>query len=388
MSTLSQVMLRAELLHPSGLSAQDADVWRGLAAATPAFANPLLGPDFAQAVGQVREDARVAIWREGDAARGFLPVHCRPGGYARPIGAPVSDYHALVSSPDFRACGRHLLELAGLGAFSHTGLIDPWGLFGTPSRTVESHVVALDAPSGDYLEGLRADSPKKFKNWRRLDHRLEREVGPVRLVAPDTSEATFATLMTWKREQLHRTGGHDFLSPDWTSRLFADLFGRREGDFQGLMIGLYAGDRLVAGHFGVRLKDVYHPWIAAADPDLAAVSPGQIFLVRAIGEMSRLGLTTYDLGPGHDHYKRAFARTRIEISAGLVTAPTPAGRTAASIDRAWALAGARRDGFAARLRRRLEVIAAAETSLIGRTRGLADAVAGQARRRLHSGDAD
>lgn len=380
-------MLTAQLLHPSEVSAADADAWRALAAATPAFANPLLGPDFAQAVGQVRRDARVAIWRRGDTPAGFLPLHYRPGAYARPIGAPLSDYHALVSGPDLGARGPELLGLAGLGAFAHTGLVDPHLLFGPPAETQASYVVDLDLPSEAYLESLRAESPKKFKNWRRLDHKLEREVGPVRLVAPDTSQTTFETLFAWKREQLRRTGGHDFLAPDWTCRLFSGLFARREGDFQGLMIGLYAGDRLVAGHFGVRLGGVYHPWIAAADPALAAMSPGQVFLVRAIGGMSRMGLTSYDLGPGHDHYKCAFARSQMQIGAGLVTAPNSAGRAAEGVDRAWALAGARRDGFAARLRRRLEVIAAAETTLIGRTRGLADAVAGQARRRLQPGDA-
>ncbi|HWT52716.1 MAG TPA: cellulose biosynthesis protein CelD, partial [Caulobacter sp.] len=48
-------MLDVETLHPSLLSAADAALWRSLAAAQAGFANPLLGPDFAQAVGKVRE---------------------------------------------------------------------------------------------------------------------------------------------------------------------------------------------------------------------------------------------------------------------------------------------------------------------------------------------
>ena len=372
--------IEAQRLHPAELSAADAACWRQLAAAEPAFWSPLLGPDFAQAVGQVRDDARVAIWRRDGEAIAFLPFHQRPGAFARPIGAPISDYHGLISGPNLGVSGPEAMRLSGLGAYRVTGLVDPHGLFGTPLETKESHVIALDRPAADYLEGLRADSAKKFKNWRRLDHKLEREGGEVRLAAPDRSLQTFETLLAWKRCQLQRTGGHDFLAPAWMGQLFNSLFQRQTGDFQGLMIGLYAGDRLVAGHFGVRLGSVYHPWIAAADPALAALSPGQTFIIRAIGAMDDLGLTTYDLGPGHDHYKRAFARTQVMIGGGLATARNTAGLAAHGLDQVWALAGARGQGFTSRLHRRLEVIAAAETTLIGRTKSFADAVAGHARR--------
>ena len=94
-------MLTAETLHPSDLTGADLAAWRALAAAHPAFASPLLGPDFAVEVGRVRDDARVTVWRRDHQAIGFLAHHRRPGGLARPIGSPFSDYHALVSSVDF-----------------------------------------------------------------------------------------------------------------------------------------------------------------------------------------------------------------------------------------------------------------------------------------------
>src|ERR1700761_3089936 len=89
--------LEAEIVHPAELSRVDIAAWRRLQAAEPAFGSPLLGPDFAQAVGAVRPDARVAVYRRAGHAIGFLAHHRRPGGFARPIGAPFCDYHALVS---------------------------------------------------------------------------------------------------------------------------------------------------------------------------------------------------------------------------------------------------------------------------------------------------
>jgi len=373
-------MLDVETLHPRALASADVRMWRDMAAAEPAFSSPLLGPDFARAVGAVRDDTRVAVIRRRGETLGFLPHHRRPGHLARPIGSPLSDYHALVSRPDAGLNGADVLRAAGLTAFRYTGLIDPHGVFGqTEMKT--AHVIGLAQTDAEaYLEAVRAASPKKIKNWRRLDNKLEREMGPIRLVAADPSREAFDQLLAWKREQLARTGVHDFLRPDWTRGLMLDLFQKRDGPFQGLMINLYAGDQLVSGHFGVRLDGVYHPWIASTNPAYAEWSPGQIFFMRAIAAMPGLGLERYDLGPGHDHYKGAYALSQIQIGDGTATASGMAGRVASSLDGVWTLAGGGGAGPVGKLRRRMEAIASVELTMAGRMRGLVHAVAGHVQR--------
>lgn len=372
-------MLRAETIHPAQLAPADADAWRAFCAAEPAFASPLLGPDFAQAVAEVRDDARVAIWRQDGRATGFLPHHRRPGGLARAIGAPLSDYHALVGERGLAA--GPALAAADLNAFRFSGLVDPFDAFAAfVAARREAFVVNLDGSAEAYLEALRVASPKRFKNYRRLDHKLDREVGPLRIVAPDPSREAFDRLLAWKSDQLFRTGANDFLRPAWTRDLLSNLFARNQGEFRGLMISLYAGDRLVAGHFGVRLGGVYHPWIASLDPELSAWSPGQLFIPRAIAAMPGLGLATYDLGPGHDHYKRPFALDSRDLGEGFATAESAGGRAVQASDGAWALVGAGRGGPMYRIRSRLDAIATVELSVSGRAIGFAAAVAGKARR--------
>jgi CelD/BcsL family acetyltransferase involved in cellulose biosynthesis len=372
-------MLRAETLHPAELDPADALAWRAMCAAEPAFASPLLGPDFAAAVARVRDDARVTVWREGDRPVGFLPHHRRPGAFARPIGAPLSDYHALVAEPGLNLA--EALAAADLTAFRFTGLLDPHGAFeGCATDHQPGFRIELATTAEDYLEALRVASPKRFKNYRRLDHKLDREVGPLRVAAPDHSRDAFDALMAWKREQLARTGAHDFLRPAWTRALIGALFELQDGDFRGLMISLYAGDRLVSGHFGVRQGAVFHPWIASVDPALAAWSPGQVFLPRAIAAMPDLELAAYDLGPGHEHYKRPFAAPSRTLAEGLAAAESAAGRAAQASDRAWTLVGGSRGGPLDRVRRRLDAIATVELSLAGRARSLAAAVVAQTRR--------
>jgi CelD/BcsL family acetyltransferase involved in cellulose biosynthesis len=372
-------MLRAETLRLNDLDPADVAAWRALCAAGPSFASPLLGPDFALAVARVRDDARVTVWRRNGDPVGFLAHHRRPGAFARPIGAPLSDYHGLVgeAGPDI---SRAFAD-AELSAYRFTGLVDPAEAFADHvERRREAFVISLSGTADDYLEALRTASAKRFKNYRRLDHKLDREIGSLRIVAPDISRAAFETLIAWKAEQLARTGAHDFLRPEWTRRLLDDLFARQEGDFRGLMITLYAGDRLVGGHFGVREGAVYHPWIASIDPALAAWSPGQVFLPRAIAAMPELGLTTYDLGPGHEHYKRPFALSTRTVCEGLAVAGNAGGRAARASNRAWAFIAATEGGPMDRLRRRLDAIATLEPSLAGRAISLASALAAQTRR--------
>ncbi len=377
-------MVQAEIIRPDALKSEDRTAWQALRASAEAFASPLLGPDFAEAVGRVRADAAVAIFRRNGRAIGFLPHHRRPGGLARPIGAPFSDYHALIAEPDLKA--EDALRLAGLREYRFAALIDPHNAFaGAETHAAEGHSIVVEGPGAaagaDYLEALRAGSPKRFKNVRRLDHKLDREVGAVTLHAPDQNFSTFETMFAWKRDQFMRTGLHDVFHPAWTRSLMRSLFEQQAGALRGLMITLSVAGKPAVMHFGVREGDRFHPWIAAQDPALAAYSPGQVFLWRAIEAMPSMGLRVYDLAAGHDHYKTPFASHTIPISDGAL-------RIAPGCEaEAWRLAettlGA---GGVGRLRRRMDQIASVELTIGGRIRGLVHAVASRSRRDLSRPD--
>ena len=152
-------MLDVETLHPSRLSPADIALWRTLAAAEPAFAHPLLGPDFAQAVGRVREDSRVAVIRRQGETLGFLPHHRRPGRLARAIGSHLSDYHGVVSrrNPGFSI--DDVLRAADLGLFRYTGLIDPFDVFPAKGDADPSFVIALNGSAAAHLEAVSAANP-------------------------------------------------------------------------------------------------------------------------------------------------------------------------------------------------------------------------------------
>jgi len=374
---LKQIAIRR--LSAAALGETDAVRWRALQAADPAFESPLMGPDFARAVGRRREDAEIAVFEQEGRALGYLAYHRRPGGFARPIGTPFADYHGLVCEPDLGLSGGDILRRLGLKAFRHNGLIDPSGRFGEAGSARDGHVIRLAGSPEAHLDACFAARPKMFRNWRRLARRLG-ERGPLRLSAePDT--AAFDQMMRWKSAQFARTGATDVLRPAWASGLMRDLAETTEGPARGLMLTLWSGDVLAAGEFGVRSGRVFHPWIAAMNPDLATFSPGAAFMEAAVRAMPGLGLEVIDLATGNDHSKRPFATETRPATAGLTVTDGAAGVGPRLGERAWAMGGLDRLGAVGKVQRRLDHIAAVDPSVAGRARGVWEAV-GAMRKRL------
>lgn len=357
------------VIPADGLTVAEADAWRAIQADEPAFANPLFGPDFVQAVARVRPDVAVGVFSLEGVAKAFFAHHRRPSGFGRPIGAPFCDYHGLVARRGEGPSGVEALGAMGLAAFRHSGLVDPDEAFPGLDEGPTAFAIELTEGPDAFLEAARAASPKKFKNWRRLRHRLEEDFGPLVLKA-SRDAADFERLLGWKREQFFRTGVQDVLRPDWVAALMHDLFETDDTHLSGLMLTLHAGDTLVGGHFGIRTGEIYHPWIASTAPELAALSPGQAFLDQAIRAMPDLGLRVYDLGPGHDHYKRPFASTSQTLKSGLTSAQGLRGRLSHAADRSWMLGGVGRRPAIDKVRRRLDHIAVSDPSLRGRLEGV------------------
>ncbi len=363
-----------ELLHPSELGPGELIAWSALQARTPAFGNPLLGPDFAVLVGEIRRDARVAIWRDGRRASGFLGFHRTLGGFARPIGAPFSDYHALIAGRDFAEPVQALMA-AGLRGVRLTGLIDPYSHFSAGLEPVLAHHIDLSGGADSYFEALWSASRNRWRNYKRYSRRLERQIGPLRIAAPDRSAKAFETLLTWKRRQLQATGLHDFTTSPWVDRLFHRLFETPAENFGGLLITLYAGERPVAAHFGVRQDGWFHPWIGAYDPELSDFSPGAVHQVMATAAAAGIGVTTYDLGPRADRSKTMFANASVTVHEGLAAGASLPARLAAGSERLIGQAG-----LVGRVRKRWDHVAAVELTVPRRIAGMAKAAAALNRR--------
>src|SRR5437762_3430074 len=111
--------------------------------------------------------------------------------------------------------------------------------------------------------------------------RLERDHGPARFEAHVTERAALDTLLSWKSAQYGRTGMADLLARPWFREVTEAAAYTQEEGFAGMLSVLYAGDRLVAAHLGLRSDTVWHYWLPAhdVDPALAPCSPGLLLIV-------------------------------------------------------------------------------------------------------------
>ncbi len=376
-------MLTCDKILAHDLTSSDIGLWRDMQAATPAFRSPLLSPDFTLAVAAVRDDVRVAVFRRNGRTVGFLPVHVRPGRFARPAGAPFSDYSALITFPDPDIRIGAALRAARIHRYQAIGLVDPYGVFDNTPGGEADEAFGIDLSGG--ADAANNANGKLKKNIRRLARHLEEAHGEVRFVAGDRTRSTFDTMVAQKRQQTRDTGLHDFLAAPWVQALLDNLFDAPDSGLHGFMLTLMAGDTPILSHFGVRLGERAHPWISSYDPTYAAFSPGQIFLNGLHEPLQAAGVSYYDLSTGPQPYKNVFSNTSFPVQHVRAHSDAPPARLSAGVARLTVdvrkALGTRVDDAFARLHRRFDQIASLELDTLSRARGVAFAFSNASKRR-------
>ena len=358
------------VLRPSELRERDRRDWTALARETSPVESPLLLPEFADVVARTRDDVRCLLVRDGERLVGVLAAHERGLGLLRPVGAPFSDYSGPLAAEGFDLTPEDFLRLSDYSAFRSSTVLAEGG--GEGSFVIHLGELGADA----YLEARRSEHSKRFKNFRRLLAKLERERGELRFVhgpaAPDHLDA----LLAWKREQFRTDALLDLTTAGHAAPLLREVAALApDAPLTGFLTGLTVEGRLVAGHFGIRGGKSFHPWVAAFDPELADYSPGSLLLHRVLENMEAMGLRTYDLAGGHEGYKKYFSSTSRPTETVAVYADTWAGRLHRTGYGAWDLLGAGDGtGPAARMRRRFDHIGISEPRLLRRVSGAAYAL--------------
>lgn len=173
--------------------------------------------------------------------------------------------------------------------------------------------------------GVRArQRSPRVGQLERKARKLEREVGPLRFVAHTGPTGVLERVFALKSAQCRRTGTADVFAPGWTRSLARRLLAVSHDHFGGCLSALYAGERLLAAHLGLRSARVWHWWFPVYEPAFAAYSPGGILLLEVAREAARRGASALDLGKGDDPYKRSFADHEVALAEGCVTRPSAA----------------------------------------------------------------
>lgn len=304
--------MRFDVLPISDLGPDLLARWRQLLSASDAFCSPFFAPEFSQIVGRCRDDLFVGVIEQAGSVTGILPFHRLPGGRGVPVGGPVCDYQGIIGTPPVAARVRAMLRGFGFAAydFNH-GLAE--------QALLNDNAFAFSvSPRADLRQGYDAwaeavgQKGKALKTLARKERKVERELGPLRFVVHDDRPRAWDDFLVWKRAAL----GPDFLTAGWDERLVDALRMTRTGACQGRLSTLYAGDRMVAAHFGISSPQAWHWWFPSYAPDTGNLSVGLVLMRRCIEAAAEEGIAELDFGRGTERYKIEFSNAERALCEG------------------------------------------------------------------------
>lgn len=352
------------------LSEVDQKAWTKLRLANPRTYSPYFHMDYTQLISELRDDVYIACIYDTQTPIGFLPYQGQR--FARPVGAPMTDYHGFICHYDIPAL--HIIKSAGIGAFHYSSSVNT--SMHSFSQT-EDEGVLMNIEKGPETWRQERDSSyrRHLKSNRRRIRKATEDIGEPRFEWLSTDQKVFDQLITWKKQKFSETGKYDVLSADWTMTLLKTLWSRQKADLRCDMHALYFGDRLAAVDLGLSDGETFHSWIVAYDSELHSYAPGIQLLEALIDAANNIGYHQIDLGAGTDGYKRHYASEDVKVSGGFIAAQGSAAALSNLYNKAEAFGQKALKDAPGKLRRRYSQIAACEDSLSGRAKAMLGAVA-------------
>jgi CelD/BcsL family acetyltransferase involved in cellulose biosynthesis len=313
---------KISLISAQELSGEIVRNWIGLQQDNPDLANPFFHPEFTKIIGSVRKDVELAVVESGAKIVACFPFQRRYRTVGCPVGGIISDYHGVICRQCLRFSPRGLLQHSGLTAWDFDHLPTSQLSFAPFQIVGPSPQIDLSCGYDTYVQQRREAGSQQIKKIYNLMRRVEREVGPLRFVA-DSSDATLlAVVLGWKSDQYRRSGKRDLFAPGWIREAVERIFATRADDWSGTLSLLYAGDRLIAGHFGMRSRQVWHYWFPSYDLEAAKYSPGLILLLKMAEYAPTVGARVIDLGKGMSPYKERLMNSSCTLASGRLELPS------------------------------------------------------------------
>jgi CelD/BcsL family acetyltransferase involved in cellulose biosynthesis len=368
--------LTVNVKRASALSETDRMAWAALRASNPQCYSPYFHINYTETLSELRDDVYIACVYDADLPVAFLPYQGET--FAKPVGAPMTDYHGFICKPEAQFDPVHLLKTAHIGAYHFSAVVNNQL---TPHSQTTDEGVLMDVSQG--AEGWRGERDGSYrrhlKSNRRRIRKAGEDIGEPRFVWASKDQAIFDQLIAWKKQKFAETGKYDVLSANWTMELLTRLWSSVEAELRCDMHALYFGDRLAAVDLGLTDGKTFHSWIVAYDGELHSYAPGIQLLEALIDESEALGYTRLDLGVGTDGYKRHYATEPVTTSNGFIAAKGTAAAFSNLYSKAESFGQKALKDAPGKLRRRYTQIAACENSVSGRAKAILSAVKSNAR---------
>lgn len=299
------------------LSQAELDLWKYWQSQSK-FQSPYFHPQFTACVDQVRDDVQVARILSRGKLIGLLPFQRGVDGVAEPIGGAINDYHGVLADAGSRIRQADVFRQLGIKRFRFHSWIDA-------DESMKPHIYEYQpAAIANLSEGPQAflDEIKlkssTIKRHPQKARKMIRELGPLRLDINSTDPEVLDWVVRRKRDRYARSGVVDFFGVEWTRGLLKQIHQTQTAEFGGLLSALYAGDTLVAAHFGMRCGPVLHYWYPVYDPAFQQYSAGTQLYLEIVKRTDQLGVKLIDFGYGRDAYKEKLTNQRFDVARGCV----------------------------------------------------------------------
>ncbi|MEM7455825.1 MAG: GNAT family N-acetyltransferase [Planctomycetota bacterium] len=296
------------------------DAWNRIRESSASYASPYFDFEFTRAVARIRDDVSIGVLtgKSGEIV-GFLPFQSPRSGHGQPAGGWLNDVHGIMKYDNADVNFRDVLEQCGLTSYAFHALAGETNdLSGYVFDTPEAHYIDMSDGWEAYRRWVRKHS-STVKRQGQKTRGLERDIGEIRFEFDCLNADALEELIELKRAKYTRSKTFDILSVDWACNLLREIHRIRKPGFQGLLSCMWAGDKLVAAHFGMLADRILHYWFPSFDNRFSRYSPGTELILRVCEEASRRGVTMVDFGYGDDPYKFKFCNASTPLSRGLVT---------------------------------------------------------------------
>lgn len=312
--------MTTRIVKPEQLTRDELRVWTGMLPANPMLNSPFFLPEFTLATSAAHSGVRVIIEEQDGLPVAFLPYQTDQKGIPVAVGGSLNDFQGIICESGCHCSLIEMLERARIGRFRCHKLLD-WrndlGDFVLCRNS--SPFVNLTNGFQSWKSELQSHGSEQLKQIARKERKLVRECGAIRFDFRTTNPNVLKTLIQWKREQYHRTQEVDIFSYDWTAKLLTSLLASPEDSpLQPVLSAMYAGNKLVAAHYGLISNTVVHSWFPAYDPEYGKYSPGKLLLCRILEESAGQGVVRFDFGAGDESYKYSFANDSVDICRTVV----------------------------------------------------------------------
>lgn len=308
--------MQISVVRPGELGPGELARWRQMQESQPRLQSPFLAPEFVLAVGRSRPTARVAVLQDSQEIVGFFPHDVRHRVVGVPIGAGISDCQGLIHRPGLLWDPVRLLRACRLAVWEFDHLMADQAPF------APYHTHRVGSPIMDLSKGYRSYVDDRMRSGDAIRQAMRKQRGMVRDLGEERFEwedrDALVALRRWKSAQYRRTQQYDRFSTPWIAAVLDDLLHSSAPGCRAVVSTIYAGDRPVAAHLGLRSRSVLAYWFPSYDPELSKYSAGILLCLRMAEAGAAEGIDHIDLGKSAALYKNRLRNDELPVAEGSV----------------------------------------------------------------------